>query len=148
MSELQARQDAEHLKLLSIFHYVVAAMMALFGCFPIIHLAVGLAMVSGKLGHAKGDEPFPALVGWAFMLIASGFILTAWTMAACTAVLALAEKCGFLTGEGLELGREVLDVSGVGRQFEDLFDRGQEVVERSDWRQGRAGAEAATSGRQ
>jgi hypothetical protein len=86
VSEQQGRQDAEHLKLLSIFHYVVGAMMALFGCFPIIHLLIGLAMVSGKLGHAKAGEPFPALFGWAFVLLATGFILTAWTLAVCTVV--------------------------------------------------------------
>ena len=86
MSELQARQDAEHLKLLSIFHYVVAAMMALFGCFPIIHLVVGIAMVSGGFGHAKVGEPSPALFGWLFVVAAATFILTAWTLAVCTLV--------------------------------------------------------------
>ena len=67
MSEQQARQDEEHLKLLSIFHYVVAGMMALFGCFPIIHLILGLAMVSGKFGQPKLGEPSPALFGWVFV---------------------------------------------------------------------------------
>jgi hypothetical protein len=52
-------------------------------------------------------------------------------------LLALAKKCGFLTGEGLELGREVLDVGGVGGFAEDFVDDGKEVVEGADWRQGR-----------
>ena len=40
-------QDSEHLKLLSIFHYVVAAMAALFACIPFIHFFMGLAMATG-----------------------------------------------------------------------------------------------------
>ncbi len=32
-------QDLEHLRLLSLFHYVVGGIAALFGCFPFIHLA-------------------------------------------------------------------------------------------------------------
>lgn len=31
-------KDLEHLRLLSIFHYVVGGLIALFACFPIIHL--------------------------------------------------------------------------------------------------------------
>ena len=44
-------------------------------------------------------------------------------------VLALAKKCGFPAGEGLELGGEVFGVAGLGRLFEDLVDDGKEVVE-------------------
>ena len=39
-------KDEEHLRLLSIFHFVVAGMTALFALFPIIHLLIGLAIVS------------------------------------------------------------------------------------------------------
>lgn len=42
-------QDDEHLKLLSIFHYVVAGIIALVACFPIIHLIIGIAILSGAL---------------------------------------------------------------------------------------------------
>ena len=34
-------QDSEHLKLLSIFHYVVGGMAALFACIPFIHFFMG-----------------------------------------------------------------------------------------------------------
>jgi hypothetical protein len=56
---------------------------------------------------------------------------------AASLLLALAKKGGFLAGEGLELGGEVLDVSGLGRQREDFVDCGKEVVEgphRRQWR--------------
>ena len=42
-------QDDEHLKLLSIFHYVMAGITGLFACFPIIHLIIGIAILSGAL---------------------------------------------------------------------------------------------------
>jgi len=42
-------QDDEHLKLLSVFHYVVAGITALFACFPIIHLILGIAILAGAL---------------------------------------------------------------------------------------------------
>ena len=38
-------QDIEHLRLLSIFHYVVAGIGALVSCFPVFHLAFGLVML-------------------------------------------------------------------------------------------------------
>jgi hypothetical protein len=52
-------------------------------------------------------------------------------------VLALAKKCGFLTGEWLELGGEVFDVGGIWRLGDDLVDHGQEVVKGPDRREGR-----------
>lgn len=51
-------------------------------------------------------------------------------------MLALAKKRGLLTGEGLELGGEVVEVLGLGRLAEHFVDHGEEVVEGPDWRQG------------
>ncbi len=39
------QQDEEHLKLLSIFHYVVGGLAALFACFPIFHLIMGIVFI-------------------------------------------------------------------------------------------------------
>jgi hypothetical protein len=74
-------QDAEHLRLLSIFHYVVGGMAALFACFPLIHLAIGIALVSGALNPGPGQQPPPAFVGWFFIAIAAVFILVGWSIA-------------------------------------------------------------------
>jgi hypothetical protein len=38
-------EDEEHLKLLAIFHYVVAAVGGLFACLPLIHVGLGIMMV-------------------------------------------------------------------------------------------------------
>jgi hypothetical protein len=73
-------QDLEHLRLLSIFHFVLAAMAALVACVPLIHLALGVAMVSGVM--EPGDDGV-RVAGCFFIAIASVFILTGWTYAAC-----------------------------------------------------------------
>ena len=67
-------KDEEHLRLLSIFHFVVAGMTALFALFPIIHLLIGLAIVSGALQPTEGDE-IPAFFGWFFVLFAGTWIV-------------------------------------------------------------------------
>jgi hypothetical protein len=77
----QQTTDAEHLKLLSVFHYVVGGLAALFACIPIFHLVFGLFLIiaPGKFGGAS--QPPPAFIGWFFVLIASCFILVGWTLA-------------------------------------------------------------------
>jgi hypothetical protein len=75
--------DLQHLKLLSIFHYVVASMAALMGCMPIIHLVLGIALLSGAF-PSRSDEPFPGVaVGWMFVAIASFMIVSMWSLAIC-----------------------------------------------------------------
>jgi len=71
-------QDSEHLKLLSIFHYVVAAMAALFACIPFIHFFMGLAMATGTFPDT-GPEVQP--VGIFLMVFAGLFILAGWALA-------------------------------------------------------------------
>ena len=67
-------QDAEHLKLLSIFHYIVAGLAALFACLPFLHLLIGVAMVTGWHGFADQD-PMAGVMGWFFIVFAGVFIL-------------------------------------------------------------------------
>jgi hypothetical protein len=71
----------EHLRLLSIFHYVVGGIAALFACFPCIHLVVGIVLVSGAIRAEPGHELPPAFLGWFFIAIASAFILLGWCFA-------------------------------------------------------------------
>jgi hypothetical protein len=85
-------QDAAQLDLLGIFHYVVAGLSALFSLFPVIHLVIGLAMVTGHMGamHARAGEPDPALFGWFFVVIAVLIIACGLTF---SALLAYAGRC-------------------------------------------------------
>lgn len=83
-------QDQEHLRLLTIFHYVCAGLAALFACFPIIHLVLGLMMALRPEVFDHGKNAPPAFLGWFFVVFASIFIFLGWTFAA---LLAWAGRC-------------------------------------------------------
>ncbi len=72
-------QDAEHLRLLAIFHYVGGGMTALFACFPFIHLGIGVFMLLKP--EAFKPRPPPEFVAWIFIAAASLVILLGWTLA-------------------------------------------------------------------
>ncbi|MBB3796273.1 hypothetical protein ACCQ14_14260 [Xanthomonas sp. NCPPB 2865] len=86
--------DLQHLKLLSVFHYVLAAITALFSLFPLIHLFMGIAIITGHLPmtHASADAPSmdPRLFGWFFVVFAAVFIGCGLTLAA---FMAYAGRC-------------------------------------------------------
>jgi hypothetical protein len=71
-------QDLEHLKLLSIFHYVAAGMAALVACIPFIHFFMGLALVTGAFGDTDAEA---RPIGLVMMVIALGIILAGWALA-------------------------------------------------------------------
>ncbi len=75
-------QDEEHLRLLSIFHYVAAAMAALIALFPIIHLVLGLFLVFAPEKIEPAGEAPPAWFGWMFVTLAGIFIVVGWVLAA------------------------------------------------------------------
>lgn len=77
--------DVQHLKLLCIFHYIVAGITALVGCFPIIHLAVGIAVLSGSFSPQPNDPAAALLMGWMFTGIAGVMIVAMWSFAVVVA---------------------------------------------------------------
>ncbi len=76
-------QDAEHLRLLTIGHYVLAGMAAFFGSFPLIHVVVGLVLSGvGIFAPGSGDDRAPLMaVGVFFTLIGGTFVLVGWSIA-------------------------------------------------------------------
>ena len=72
------KQDADHLQLLTIFHYVLAGMIAVFACIPIIHLILGISMLTGIIDDGGDETKF---VGLIFTLFATFFILGGWILA-------------------------------------------------------------------
>jgi len=80
IKEMPVNQDEEHLRLLSIFHYIVGGLAALAFCFPLIHLAVGIAMVCGAFDGTNGP---PRMLGWVFIVVPAMIILFGWVLAAC-----------------------------------------------------------------
>lgn len=84
-------QDKQYLKILAIFHFVVAGISALFACFPILHFVIGLGMLGLSFGLGASEGAFPAavvpgFVGLFFTLIAGSMMLFGWVFAACEAL--------------------------------------------------------------
>ena len=75
-------QDEEHLRLLSIFHYVVGGLTGLFALFPIFHLIFGVFFILAPEKFAGKGEPPPAFLGWLFVIFGVVFITIGWTFAA------------------------------------------------------------------
>jgi len=71
-------EEEQQLDLLAIFHYIVGGLTALFSCFFLIHVAIGIAMLCGAF-DGKGAPP--KFIGWFFILFPSAFILAGWIFA-------------------------------------------------------------------
>lgn len=88
----QRTVDREHLRLLAIFHWVQGGLTALFSLFPIIHLVMGVAMLSGKfpMGPATANKGQPPpeealrLMGGMFVAIGAVAICIGMTFAVLT----------------------------------------------------------------
>jgi hypothetical protein len=66
--------DAEHLRLLSIFHFVVGGLAALVSLLPAMHLFIGVAMVTGRFDEGP-NQTEARLFGWFFIVLASAMIV-------------------------------------------------------------------------
>jgi hypothetical protein len=78
-------QDGEHLRLLSIFHYVVGGFLAFLGCFPLVHVGIGLLFLLNPafLTANHPPPPFPTeFFGLFFVVIGGTFVIAGWTLAA------------------------------------------------------------------
>lgn len=77
-------QDEEHLRLLSIFHYIVGGIAALFSFFPLLYGGFGMVMLyASSHPQPQQGEPPPALVGWLFIAFGSFGFLVGLTLATC-----------------------------------------------------------------
>lgn len=79
-----------HLETLGVVHYVVAGFVGLFALFPLLHVAMGLGIVTGTfppVPRAPGaHHDFPAFFGWFFVALGLTFVCLG---------LALATALGF-----------------------------------------------------
>ena len=71
-------EEEKNLNLLALFHYILAGITALFSCFGLIHAAIGLGMV---LGRINGSNPPPQAFGWLFLIFGGFFVLLGWILA-------------------------------------------------------------------
>ena len=78
-----------HLDTLGVMHYVVAGFVGLFALFPLIHVAMGLGMVTGAFPFdphpARGGEQFPAFFGWMFVVMGLAFVCVGLAVATALA---------------------------------------------------------------
>lgn len=81
-------QYTQYANYIGLAHYVVAAFSALFACFPVLHLSIGIGIVTGRLDTQ--NEPGAMLGGWMFIGVASAFICLGWFF---TAILLYTGRC-------------------------------------------------------
>lgn len=74
-------QDEEHLRLLSIFHFVVAGITALLSLLPIFHLVLGLAVLTGEFDIPENRILPAELIGWLFVVVGASLILSGLILA-------------------------------------------------------------------
>ncbi len=74
--------DQEHLRLLSIFHYVRAGITAFVACIPLVYVIVGVGMIIASQNvTAKPNEPSLAVVGSMFAGIGLIIFVGGWLFA-------------------------------------------------------------------
>lgn len=82
--DIQINPDRNHLTTLAILHYVLGGLYVFIGCIPLIHVSLGIAMLSGALD--KGRNPPPPELGVVFIIVGASFSLGFWTVAVLTVI--------------------------------------------------------------
>jgi hypothetical protein len=83
-------QDKEHLRLLAIFHYIVAGLAALFSFFPLLYTTIGAIFIFVARHGTPSEELPPEFLGWIFTGLGSFLFLLGITMAIC---ILIAGRC-------------------------------------------------------
>ncbi len=73
-----AENVEKNLDLLGVFHYILGALTALFACLPLIHLFIGIAILTTGL---DSTEQAPRMVGLIFVILAGFIVLMGWALA-------------------------------------------------------------------
>ncbi len=87
-------EGAEHMgaprdevRLLSIFHWVLAGLATLFSALPVLYVAMGVAILQGRF---DGQKPPPEFFGWMMIAFGTAFMVMGLSYAA---LLAYAGRC-------------------------------------------------------
>jgi hypothetical protein len=77
------KRDLEHLKLLAVFHFVLAGMTALGHALFIFYIVFGVMILNGSLPGARPGTPGapPAFLGWFMVGFGSVMVLWGWSLA-------------------------------------------------------------------
>jgi hypothetical protein len=71
-------QEEANLDLLGTLHIIMGVLTALFACIPIIHLVIGIVMLTSGI---DGGEQAPRAIAFVFIILASLIILVGWALA-------------------------------------------------------------------
>lgn len=93
--EFQRRQDDDHLRLLSLFHYILGGLTIFGSCFFLIYLFMGVAMMANPQAFHNGKPTPPGgnadeMGGWVLTIVGAVGLLIGWTIGGLTAY---AGKC-------------------------------------------------------
>jgi hypothetical protein len=86
--EFPPTTDEKNLGILSIFHYVVGALLAMMSCFFVIYIVMGIQMMRGSAGIfavSAGPRP-PPWMGSMFVTMGAVAVFFGWAMAGATAL--------------------------------------------------------------
>ena len=71
-------RDLEHLWLLSLFYYISAGLSVLMALIPLIHVALGIAFLTGAIPESGKNSPPPEVAGLFFIVGGGLFSLFGW----------------------------------------------------------------------
>src|SRR5439155_27103736 len=85
-------QDAERLRLLAIFHYLVCRLLLVKKMFPLLYTTIGAIFISvARHGTPRPSEELPPeFLGWIFVGVGSFLFLVGIAMAIC---ILIAGRC-------------------------------------------------------
>lgn len=81
--------DEQRLDTLGILYFVIAGLMGVAGCVPIVHVVLGVKLILDP-SFAPGASSGPFNPGWVFVGVGVLIMLVAWTLAL---LLGLAGRC-------------------------------------------------------
>lgn len=79
--QIKPEDATKYLQYLSIGHYILGAFIALVGCFPLLHLVMGVALTTAGIASHDQGPPLLEFIGPMFIVIAGAIIASFWTLA-------------------------------------------------------------------
>lgn len=78
--EAEVAKTQEHLRTLSICHYVAGGLVGLSSCFSLLHIGMGVLFIVSPEAMDGAEHP-PELFGWAFLIGGLAWLVLGWTVA-------------------------------------------------------------------
>lgn len=76
----------DQLKVISLCHYLVGGLECLCYSFPLIHLALGIGLLTHSVPMSTPDAAAGTVVGLLFTVLGGAFVLLGWTLGIMTMI--------------------------------------------------------------